>query len=128
MNKKKVARLRRELKQLRDAKYSLKRSDLTRFAGKLGRKENTSRGKEPTYTSTFFPELRPLSIPSHREVNPFTANSILDTLETDLDKLEAWVNEQEEKAKNERKKELPPTTVRTDSDSGGTKQLPRGDS
>jgi hypothetical protein len=128
MNKKKIAKLRRELKQLRDAKYSLKRSDLTGFAGKVGRKEDTSRGKEPTYVSVFFPELRPLSIPGHREVNPFTANSILDTLEADLDKLEAWVDEQEAKAKNENAKGLPPTTVRSDSDPSGPDELSRGDS
>lgn len=117
MKKKKIAKLRRELKQLRDAKYSLKLRDLISFAGKVGRKEDTSRGKEPTYVNVLFPELRPLSIPSHREVNPFTANSILDTLEADLDKWEAWVVEQEAKAKNENDKGIPPTTIRSDSDS-----------
>jgi hypothetical protein len=128
MNKKKIAKLHRELRQLRDAKYSLKRSDLTRFAGKVGRKEDTSRGKEPTYISVCFPELRPLSIPGHREVNPFTANSILDTLEADLKKLEAWVEEQEAKAKNDSTEGIPPKTVRPDSDSSGPDELPRGDS
>jgi hypothetical protein len=127
MTKKKLAKLRRELKQLRDAKYSLKLSDLTGFAKKLGRKENSSRGKEPTYVSIYFPELRPLSIPGHTKVNPFTANSILDSLEADLDRLETWLDEQEEN-KNEDAKRLPPTAVCTDRDSGGTEQLPRGDS
>jgi hypothetical protein len=127
MNKKKLAKLRRELKQLRDAKYSLKLSDLTRFAGKVGRKENTSRGKEPTYISVFFPELRPLSIPGNKKVNPFTANSILDTLEADLIRLETWVQEQESKS-NEKTTGLLATTLRSDNDSSGPKQLPRGDS
>jgi hypothetical protein len=128
MNKKKIAKLRRELRQLRDAKYSLKLADLTGFAGKVGRKENTSRGKEPTYVSVYFPELRPLSIPSHSKVNPFTANSILDTLEADLDKLEAWVKEQEAKAKNDSTEGIPPETVRPDCDSSGLDKLPRRDS
>jgi hypothetical protein len=128
MTKNKLAKLRRELKQLRDGKYSLKLSDLTGFAGKLGRTRDTSRGKEPTYVSLYFPELRPLSIPGHKSVNAFTANAILDALEVDLNKLEAWVDEQEAKEKNENAKGLPPTTIRSDTDPGRTKKLPRGDS
>jgi hypothetical protein len=128
MNKKKLVKLRRELRQLRDAKYSLKLSDLTRFATKVGRKEDTSRGKEPTYVSVYFPESRPLSIPGNKHVNPYTANAILDTFEADLDKLQAWVEEQETREKNENIKGLPPTTIREDCDSSGAKQLPRGDS
>jgi hypothetical protein len=117
MTKNKVAKLRRELTQLRNAKYSLKLSDLTGFAKRLGRKEKTSRGKEPTYVSILFPELRPLAIPAHTKVNPFTANSILDSLELDLGKLETWVHE-EERRKDENAKRLPPAAIRPDSDSG----------
>src|SRR5437867_4284922 len=128
MDKKKISNLRRELKQLRAGKYNLKTKKLTRFAGKIGRKPDTTRGKEPTYVSESFPELNPLSIPGHKAVNPFTADNIMDTFEADLDKWEDRLEEQEAKQAKETKshdnpKQLPEKTVRKDSDSGGTKGL-----
>lgn len=129
MTKKKLAKLRRELNQLRSAKYNIKHSDLTGFARKVGRKPDTSRGKEPQYVSILFPDLRPISIPGHTFVNPHTANAILDDFERmDLFKLEAWLEQQEEKEKNDKHKGIPPETVRQSSDSSESKQLPRGDS
>src|SRR5436309_11340066 len=97
MDKKKLGKLRRELKQLRAGKHNIKTADLTRFAGKVGRKQDRSRGKEPTYVSVAFPELNPLSIPGHKTVNPYTADSIMDIFEADLDKWEDSLDQQEAK-------------------------------
>jgi len=59
-------------------------------AAKLGRKRS-KRGKEPTYISEPFPDLRPLSIPSHSSgVKRFTAQGILDQLDEDVVR---WQNE-----------------------------------
>lgn len=119
MNKKKLGKLRRELEQLRAGKHNLKTIDLTRFAGKVGRKEDRSRGKEPTYVSTAFPELNPLSIPGHKTVNPYTADSIMDTFEADLDRWEDRLEEEERKT-NDNSKQIPGKTIRKGSHSGGT--------
>jgi hypothetical protein len=115
MDKSKLEKLRNELEALRAGKYNLKTSDLTRFAGKVGRTRDTSRGKEPTYVSVI-PGMRPLSIPGHRRINLHTAQSILDTLEADLNRWEELLEEKERKA-NENRKRLPPATIRTHRDS-----------
>jgi hypothetical protein len=118
MTRKKLVKLRRELQKLRGAKYSLKTSQLTAFAGKIGRKRDSMRGKEPTYVSTAFPELNNLSIPGHPTINPFTADSIMDVFEADLDRWESWVEQQESK-ENENTKKLPPATIRKNRNSSG---------
>lgn len=115
MTKRKLAKLRRELKKLRAGKYNLKSSDLTSFAKKVGRKPDTSRGKEPTYVSVIFSDLRPLSIPGHTAINPYTADSIMDTFDADLNKWASWLEKQEAKTNGESQK-LPPATVRKDRD------------
>lgn len=122
MNRKKIAKLRRELESLRAGKYNLRPTDLVRFARKVGRDPDTSRGKEPTYVSVL-PGTRPLSIPAHPKINPYTAESILDHLEADLDRWEdlAEAAEAEEKNKNENSKGLPSATIRKGGDSGRTK-------
>jgi hypothetical protein len=118
MTKKKLSKLRRALKQLRAGKYNIRPSDLVSFAGKVGRRLDGSRGKEPTYVSTAFPNLNPLSIPGHPKINPFTADNIMDILEIDLD---AWEDHLEkESLKNENRKELPPATIRTNRNPSGT--------
>jgi hypothetical protein len=119
MNKHGIAKLRRELEQLRVGKYNLKSSDLTRFAAKVGRKRDTSRGKEPTYVSILLPGARPLSIPGHRKIKPYTADAIMDILEADLDRWEELLEEKEAKA-NEKSKRLPPATIRTNRNPSGT--------
>jgi hypothetical protein len=124
MTKRKLAKLRRELSALRARKFNLKTTDLVRFAGQLGRQQDSSRGKEPTYISSAFPNSNPLSIPGHRTINPYTANAILDSLEVDLDRWEDLLDTQEQKGKTDGKddeknpKELPPATLRTHRDPG----------
>ena len=118
MNKKKLAKLRRESDKLRAGRNNIKSSQLSGFAGKLGRQRDTSRGKEPTYINVYFPELNPLSIPAPN-IKPYTAVSVLDNLEQDFAKWEAAVEVEEKKA-HENDNAVPAITVRTDRDPGGT--------
>ena len=85
MNKNKIVELRRELGKLRAKKHNIRGRDLTRFAGKLGRQRDTSRGTEPQWVTDLIPGSRPISIPGHRTINPYTAESIMDRFEEDLD-------------------------------------------
>jgi len=64
-------------------------AELESLAQELGR-VRSKRGKEPTWISERFPDLRPLSIPHHgsRDLNRFTAGSIIDQLELDLERWE----------------------------------------
>lgn len=83
MNLKGIKALRKEVAALR--RFQPKAKDLEALAKRLGRKK-TDRGKEPTYVSEKFPDLRPLSIPNHkgRDLATGTKNSILNQLEDDL--------------------------------------------
>jgi hypothetical protein len=110
MRKDDIKRLREELQQLRLSKYNLKRSDLVRFAERVGRYPYMKHGKEPTWRSDI-PGRNPLSIPGHRKVKPYTANKILDILEADIDTLEDML-EEKERRQNENRKRLPPATLR----------------
>jgi hypothetical protein len=80
MNRKTLDRLHRRLKELRAAPANITRKKLVGLSKSLGMRPD-KRGKEPTYVSDDFPQLTPLSIPSHREINKFTAKDILDGLE-----------------------------------------------
>ncbi len=93
---------RKGLKALRGEVAALRRSqpkarDLEALARKLGRVK-TDRGKEPTYISTVFPHLTPLSIPNHkgRDYRPGTKSSILNQLEEDLLEWEDWLDNHDE--------------------------------
>lgn len=82
-----VRKLRSKITALR-GKGGVKTSELEALARSLGRKR-ANRGKEPTWINEELPERRPLSIPNHStDVNRFTAKSILDQLEADLDRYE----------------------------------------
>jgi hypothetical protein len=116
MTKDKIEKLRQKLERLRAGKYNMKRSDLTKFATSIWRKEDTKRGKEPTFISIAFPELRPISIPRHRYIKPFTAESIIDSFELDLNTWEEHLESQEKK-QNEQGKKLLATTIRQNRDS-----------
>jgi hypothetical protein len=80
MNSKRLNRLRRRWEDLRSASADIKRRKLEGLAISLGL-TRAPRGKEPTYINADFPHLRPVSIPSHREINEFTAKDILGQLE-----------------------------------------------
>ena len=76
----------------------IKSAELESLSQDLGR-DLSKRGKEPTWVNRRFPDLRPLSIPRHgsRDLNKFTAGSILDQLELDFERweedIESWENE-----------------------------------
>jgi hypothetical protein len=87
MNAKKIAELRKKIDRLRQ-KGGIKSSELETLAKRFG-KVRHKRGSEPNWVDEEHPNLRPLSIPHHgKELNRFTAQSILDQLESDLDALE----------------------------------------
>jgi hypothetical protein len=91
---KRIQKLRAQLEILR-RQGGLKASQLESFARRLGRRR-AKRGKEPTWVSDDFPDIRPVSIPSHRgDLNRFTAGSILDQLEADLDRYEDHIRSDE---------------------------------
>jgi hypothetical protein len=85
MNRKRLNKFKRQLHQLR--RSSARASDVEALAFKLGRKKREGkRSKEPTWLSTEFDNLPPLSIPHHggRDLPIGTKNSILSQLEDDI--------------------------------------------
>ena len=86
MNKNKIEKLRKKTDALR-LKGGIRPAELESLAKACGRIRK-KRGSEPTWINQDLPQLRPLSIPHHKELNRFTAQSILDQIEIDLDALE----------------------------------------
>lgn len=69
----------------------IKSDELESLAQELGRVKS-KRGKEPTWVSSQFTDLRPLNIPNHsQDLNKFTARSILDQLELDVEKWQEYL-------------------------------------
>jgi hypothetical protein len=94
MNHRKLTNLKTELATLRK-RGGVKSSELEDIAKSLGRKRH-KRGKEPTWINEQFPNLRPLSIPHHStDLNRFTARSILEQLEVDIEYWEEFVEASE---------------------------------
>jgi hypothetical protein len=95
MNRTKLNKLRAQLDKMR--REQLKAADLERLANKLGRKK-VVRGKEPTWESEFFRELRPLTIPHHgaKDLSIGVKRSVLNALEDDLLAWEAKLDDEEE--------------------------------
>lgn len=80
MRRSKADRLSERLDALRGR--PCKPKELQKLARAFGRKQK-KRGKEPTWVSERFPDLKPLSIPSHPGDLPRgTSNSVLNHLET----------------------------------------------
>lgn len=102
MNRRKLGRLQREVDGLRAAKHNIRPSDLAGIAKKL-QFRRVRRGKHPTYENANFPRMRPLSIPDHPTINPYTAEAILDDLEAAIRQWEENLEEQEA-IENERKR------------------------
>src|SRR6185295_723863 len=90
----KIRKLRSQIEALRNKRW-IKTAELESLAQRLGTKR-AKRGKEPTWINEELPDRRPVSIPSHPgDVNRFTARSILDQLEADLDRYEELLQSQE---------------------------------
>ncbi len=84
MKENKLKKIEQNIRSLRNRSGNLRASELEAIAKRLGR-ERSKRGKEPTYVSLDFPDLRPVSIPSHSTgLKRFTAESILDQLDEDV--------------------------------------------
>ena len=94
MNREKLDKLRKRVEEFRK-KGGIGTSELESLARSLGRVLSKKRGKEPTWVNQRFTDLRPLSIPRHgsKDLNKYTANSILDQLEFDIDKFEKLIEE-----------------------------------
>jgi hypothetical protein len=110
----KLKRLRRELEALRAAKHNIRPADLVSLAKKLGRRLD-NRGKHPMYVSDLLQNSKPISIPGHPTIKSYTAVSILDDLEVDLVKLVEMI--ETEAKEHEKRKALPPATIRPNRDS-----------
>jgi len=81
MNPRKLRRCEQRLAKLRRSVPSAKQ--LEGLATSLGRKR-VKRGKEPTWESMAFSNLRPVSIPRHSSLSRFTVGNILSQLEEDI--------------------------------------------
>lgn len=85
MDNRRLNRIEKVHDKLRNSK-DIKSKVMLGHARSLGRVLD-NRGKEPTWINANFPDLRPLSIPRHSKgLNRFTAQSILDQLEEDIDR------------------------------------------
>lgn len=82
----KIKRLRAKI-DLQREKGGIKPAVLENLAKACGR-ERSKRGNEPNWINPEFKKLYPLSIPHHGELNRYTARSILNQLEADLDHIE----------------------------------------
>ena len=92
LSRAKIQKLRSEIAAFR-RKGGIKSTELESLARRLGRKR-ANIGKEPTWVSEELPNRWPVSIPSHPgDLNRFTARSILDQLEGDLDEYEEMLSE-----------------------------------
>ena len=88
MDSRKIAALRRRIAQLRRGAGNVNHQKLASVAKALGRRRDTSRGKEPTFVSNKEGWL-PLSIPDHPgTLRKGTVFNILEILEDDLLALE----------------------------------------
>jgi len=89
MTRDKIRKYRRQIEKLR-RKGGVSWKEMVSLARKIGRVPDTSRGKEPTYTSIHLPRSRPITIPHHeKDLTPGVKSNVLDDLERDLDELEA---------------------------------------
>lgn len=99
MTPRKLDKLKRELAALRQGRH--KALEFQSLASRLGRKENTKRGKEPMWESEHFDDLFPLAIPDHgggRDISPGVQKQLLNLLEEDVLR---WEEKLAEEAQNE---------------------------
>ena len=93
MNREKLDKLRKLVEGLRN-KGGIGYSELESLARALGRVPS-KRGKHQTWVNQTFTDLYPLTIPRHgsKDLNKYTANSILDQLELDIEKFKELIEE-----------------------------------
>lgn len=88
LKQKHIVKLRARVASLRGS--DVKPSELISLVEAMGRTK-AKRGKHPTYIGGP-PGAMPISIPNHSKVKRFTAGSILDQIEQDLDTYEELLN------------------------------------
>jgi hypothetical protein len=96
MNRKRLNKIKSQLHQL--GRSAARAADVEALAKRLGRrKRKRNRSKEPTWVSTEFEGLFPLSIPHHggRDLPIGTKNSILSQLEDDIAEWERKLEEED---------------------------------
>jgi hypothetical protein len=96
MTRKKLDKIKLELAALRQGRH--KALAFQRAAKRLGRKENTKRGKEPMWESDVFPDLFPLAIPDHgggRDISPGVQRTLLDLMDEDVVRWEEALNNEQ---------------------------------
>lgn len=87
MHRKKLDKIKSDLRSLKAAAGNLRDRRVREVARSLGRrrcKGGSKRGKEPTFISEPFPDLRPLSIPAHGTLKKGTGLNILNQLDEDV--------------------------------------------
>ena len=95
MDPKKIRKLRNEIQGMR-RRGGIRPAELESLARSVGRVRH-KRGKEPSWVSTVFPEAPPVSIPNHPgDLSKYTARSILNELEADLDRFDAAAEEDQD--------------------------------
>jgi len=99
MKRNRLNKLWRQLDGLRHS--SVKALEIQKLAKQLGR-EKVKRGKEPTWESREFQELRPLSIPDHggKDLSPGVKYSVLNELENDVISWDERLTQEEKRSKD----------------------------
>lgn len=102
MDRKKLTRIRREIRQMQKSPQGRRANDLITLALQLKR-TRFNRGKEPTYIREDSPALTPpLSIPNHPgEMSVGTVRSILNQLAADCDEWEEHLDKLDAKSGDE---------------------------
>jgi len=97
MDKKKLGKIRRELRDIAKQPHGRASSELEGLAHRLGRKKE-DRGKEPTWTRKLDPALSPpLSIPHHStDLSVGVCKSVVSALLDDCDDWEQHLNSLEQ--------------------------------
>jgi hypothetical protein len=101
MNKKKLAKIRREIEACR--RKQVKARDLISIAKKLGR-QLENRGKEPVFSYSGPHAPLPLAIPDHggKDLPVGTKRSILNVLEDDVTYWELMLDDELSEARDDR--------------------------
>ena len=95
MDLKKIRKLRDEIQRMR-RRGGLRPAELENLARSVGRVRH-KRGKEPSWVSTVFLGAPPVSIPNHPgDLSKYTARSILNELEADLDRFDSVAEEDQD--------------------------------
>jgi hypothetical protein len=93
MNKKKLQKIKKQIKKLRSSPNNIRSDKLIHLARSLERRL-FNRGSEPNYVSDILPKSRPISIPNHPgAMKRYTAENILDSLEQDVFEIEQILEE-----------------------------------